>query len=1181
MPTTPTFIHLRMHSEYSVSDGIVRIDSAVANAVADNMPALALTDLSNLFGMVKFYERARSKGIKPITGCDVWITNESDRDKPSRLLLLCKSYSGYLLLCRLLSRAYRENQYRGQAEIKKTWLNKNEIGTNGLIALSGAHLGDISMALMQDNFVQAKALAQEWSDLFPNHFYIEVQRVGRTNEEVVLQNSLVLASVLCLPVVATQPVQFMTPEDYKAHEARVCIAEGYVLGDRRRLKNFTEQQYFKTQAEMETLFADIPVALANSVEIAKRCNHILELGVNRLPLFPTPNNESLEKYLHDQALAGLVSRMRALFPDTVRREAKMPQYRARLDFEVTTIVQMGFAGYFLIVADFINWAKQNGVPVGPGRGSGAGSLVAYSLGITDLDPLRYDLLFERFLNPERVSMPDFDIDFCQDGREQVIDYVRQKYGAESVSQIVTFGTMAAKAVIRDVGRSLDLPYNFVDQLAKLVPFELGMTLKKAREIEPQLNQRAQNEEEVRTLLELAERLEGITRNVGMHAGGVLIAPGKITDFCPIYCADSADSVVSQLDKDDVEKIGLVKFDFLGLRTLTILDWTVRYIRQRDSGSENRNINITPRDISQEVAEYRTANPKFFSLETIPLEDSTTYALLRQGNVVGVFQFESRGMKDLLQKTKPDCFEDIIALVALYRPGPMDLIPEFTERKLGKRVEYPDPRLQPILSPTYGVMIYQEQVMQIAQVIGGYSLGSADLLRRAMGKKKVEEMELQRDFFVSGAIKNGLTKRKAAELFGLMEKFAGYGFNKSHAAAYALIAFQTAYLKAHYPAEFMAATLSADMDDTDKVHSFFEDSIANKIVILPPDINLSVYRFVPMDGKTIRYGLGAVKGTGESAITIITKARNQFGPYTDLFDFCQRVDKRIVNRRVLESLIRAGAFDSINNHRAGLLASVGIALEYAEQTSRAANQVSLFCEDGIAVEKPHLISVPQWVEKEKLQNEKLALGFYLSGHPYNAYAHELRNFVPTQLDRLNPQREPQILAGIIYSIRIQMTRRGKMGVIVLDDGNARVELVVYSELFDANRNWLKEDQLLVVEAKVSSKGSNGENSGGLRISTDKLFDLAGARSYYAKGMWLHCNGSSNAVKLRNLLAPYRNTGIPNNSANNSCYCPVSVIYRNQSAACEIELGDAWRVSLHDNLLQSLSEHFQAENVRVIY
>jgi DNA polymerase-3 subunit alpha len=1172
-----------MHSEYSVSDGIVRIDGAVEKAVSDNMPALALTDLSNLFGMVKFYERTRSRGIKPIIGCEVWITNESDRDKPSRLLLLCKSYSGYLLLCRLLSRAYRENQYRGRAEVKKSWLNRNEIGTQGLIALSGAHLSEINMVLMQDDFDQAKILAQEWSDLFPDHFYIEIQRVGRNNEEIILQNSLALASALRLPVVATHPVQFLSPEEYKAHEARVCIAEGYVLGDRRRPKKFTKQQYFKTQAEMKALFSDIPVALANSVEIAKRCNQLLELGVNRLPLFPTPNNESLEKYLHDQALDGLENRMKSLFPDPDKRDLKMPQYRTRLDFEVTTIVQMGFAGYFLIVSDFINWAKQNGVPVGPGRGSGAGSLVAFSLGITDLDPLRYDLLFERFLNPERVSMPDFDIDFCQDGRERVIEYVKQKYGAESVSQIVTFGTMAAKAVIRDVGRVLDLPYNFVDKLAKLIPFELGMTLKKAREIEPQLNQRAQEEEEVRILLELAEGLEGITRNVGMHAGGVLIASGKITDFCPVYCADSTDSVVSQLDKDDVEKIGLVKFDFLGLRTLTILDWTVRYIRQRVSESGANKDSIISEKIPQEVSNPETENHEFISLETLPLEDPATYSLLRQGNVVGVFQFESRGMKDLLQKTKPDRFEDIIALVALYRPGPMDLIPEFTERKLGKRVEYLDPRLQPILSPTYGVMIYQEQVMQIAQVIGGYSLGSADLLRRAMGKKKVEEMEQQRDIFVNGAIKNGLTKSKAAELFGLMEKFAGYGFNKSHAAAYALIAFQTAYLKAHYPSEFMAATLSADMDDTDKVHAFFEDSIANHILVLPPDINLSVYRFVPVDGKTIRYGLGAVKGTGESAITVITRERDQAGPYTDLFDFCQRVDKRIINRRVLESLIRAGTFDSINTHRAGLLASVGVALESAEQTSRAVNQVSLFSGDDIASERPCTVSVRQWEEKERLQNEKMALGFYLSGHPFNIYADELKNFVSTRLDRLSPQRDPQLLAGIIYSIRIQITKRGKkMGVIVLDDGKARVELVVYSEIFDANRDWLKEDQLLVVEAKVVSKGANEESSGGLRITTNKLFDLAGARSRYAKSIRLNCNGLSNAVKLKDLLAPYRNNGSTTfNNENNSCYCPVSIIYQNQNAGCKIELGDEWRVNLHDNLLQSLTEHFQAENVRVIY
>ncbi|MEO7320221.1 MAG: DNA polymerase III subunit alpha, partial [Nitrosospira sp.] len=644
MTTSPTFIHLRLHSEYSIVDGIVRIDDAVAKAVSDRMPALALTDLSNLFGLVKFYQEARDKGIKPIIGCDVWITNEDDRDKPARILLLCQSYSGYLLLCRLLSRAYRENQRQGCAEIKKSWFSENGNGTTGLIALSGANLGDIGVMLMQNNLFQAETLAREWGDLFPGRFYIEVQRIGHTNSETLVQRSLVVASLLRLPVVATQSVQFLNPDDYKAHEARVCIAEGYVLGDRRRPKNCTEEQYFKTQAEMATLFADIPAALANTVELSKRCNLILELGVNRLPLFPTPNNESLELYLRSQAAAGLEERMKALFPIAAARDAQMQKYRARLDFEATTIVQMGFAGYFLIVADFINWAKHNSVPVGPGRGSGAGSLVAYSLGITDLDPLRYDLLFERFLNPERVSMPDFDIDFCQEGREHVIEYVKQKYGAESVSQIATFGTMAAKAVVRDVGRVLDLPYNFVDQLAKLVPFDLGMTLKKAREEEPQLNHRAQTEEEVRNLLELAERLEGLTRNVGMHAGGVLIASGKITDFCPVYCTDSGDSVISQLDKDDVEKIGLVKFDFLGLRTLTILDWTVRYIRQRDPKATEKETG-QPASAIRGITESAIGTSESFCLENLPLDDPATYALLRQGNAVGVFQFESRGMKD--------------------------------------------------------------------------------------------------------------------------------------------------------------------------------------------------------------------------------------------------------------------------------------------------------------------------------------------------------------------------------------------------------------------------------------------------------------------------------------------------------------------------------------------------------
>jgi DNA polymerase-3 subunit alpha len=1177
------FVHLRLHSEYSITDGIVRVDEAVSKAAADCMPALALTDLSNLFGLVKFYQEARANGVKPIIGCDVWISNEADRDKSARILLLCQSYAGYLRLCRLLSRAYRENQRRGRAEIKKTWFGNDEEGTGGLIALSGADTGDIGLALMQNDTVQANALATGWEGFFPGRFYMEVQRTGNTNAETLVQRSLMLASTLGLPVVATHPVQFLNSEDYRAHEARVCIAEGYVLGDRRRPQSCTEQQYFKTQAEMRELFADIPSALINTAEVAKRCNLSLELGVNRLPLFPTPNHESLEHYLREQAETGLEIRMKALFPDAAARSMEMPKYRARLEFETNTIVQMGFAGYFLIVADFINWAKKNGVPVGPGRGSGAGSLVAFSLGITDLDPLRYDLLFERFLNPERVSMPDFDIDFCQDGREQVIEYVKQKYGAESVSQIATFGTMAAKAVVRDVGRVLDLPYNFVDQLAKLVPFELGMTLKKARAEEPQLNLRAQAEEEVRNLLELAERLEGLTRNVGMHAGGVLIASGKITDFCPVYCTDAGDSVISQLDKDDVEKIGLVKFDFLGLRTLTILDWTMRYIRQCKTSATARG-DESP---AQQVREPDTNDLACFSLENLPLDDPATYALLRKGNAVGIFQFESRGMKDLLQKARPDRFEDIIALVALYRPGPMALIPEFVERKHGKRVEYLDSRLRPILEPTYGVMIYQEQVMQIAQVIGGYSLGSADLLRRAMGKKKVEEMALQRDIFVAGAVNNGLARDDAAELFNLMEKFAGYGFNKSHAAAYALIAFQTAYLKAHYPSEFMAATLSADMDDTDKVHAFFEDSLANGLIILPPDINSSGYRFLPIDEKTIRYGLGAVKGTGESAIGAILQARERGGAYTDLFDFCLRVDKRIVNRRVVESLIRAGAFDSLNSHRAGLLASVGVALEAAEQVARAANQVSLFGGTSGAGEQLTPINVPAWAEKEKLRNEKMALGFYLSGHPFAAYEEGLKSFVRTRLDRLNPQREPQLLAGIVYAIRTQMTRRGRMGVIVLDDGKARIEVVVYSELFESARNWVKEDQLLLVEAKVNNRVGDDESGGELRVSAERLYDLDNARSRYAKNIKLYCNGSSSGARLKEILAPYLRSSngrrASHGGSKNSTeqYCPVWVVYHNRGALCELELGEAWRVSLEESLIQSLEAHLKAGNVEITY
>ncbi|MEY3804377.1 MAG: polymerase alpha subunit, partial [Pseudomonadota bacterium] len=1012
---SPSFVHLRCHSEYSIVDGIVRIDDYVQQARADNMPALALTDLNNLFGAIKFYKAARAKGLKPILGCDIWLENPLNRDQPSRLLLLCQSHAGYLLLCQLLSRAYLSNQHRGRAEFKRAWFE--ECGTEGLILLSGAMQGEVGQACVQGNLALAKKLAQEWHDLFPDRYYLEVQRVATdasAQQEAYIAQARAIANSLSLPLVATQPIQFISPDDFRAHEARTCISEGYVLADTRRPKHFTPEQYFKTQQQLTDLFADMPDALQNTVEIAKRCNLSLTLGKNYLPNFPTPNNESLTDYLVSEARRGLVARLQVLYPDEALRQAKTPEYEARLDFETQVINQMGFAGYFLIVADFINWAKNNGVPVGPGRGSGAGSVVAYSLGITDLDPLEYKLLFERFLNPDRVSMPDFDIDFCQEGRDRVIDYVKQKYGLDAVSQIATFGTMAAKAVVRDVGRVLDLPFGFVDGISKLIPLELGITLSDALEKEPQLAERREKEEELQELLELALRLEGLVRNVGMHAGGVLISPGKISDFSPIYCQADGGSLVSQYDKDDVEAVGLVKFDFLGLRTLTILELALL------NANKQRALEGLPP----------------LSFATLPIDDKATFHLLKTANTTAVFQLESRGMKDMLKQAMPDCFEDIIALVALYRPGPMDLIPDYCRRKHGKqRVEYPHPLTESILKETYGIAVYQEQVMQIAQVVAGYSLGGADLLRRAMGKKKQEEMDAQRKTFVEGAVKNNMTERQATELFDLLEKFAGYGFNKSHAAAYALVAYQTAYLKAHYPAAFLASTLSADMNNTDSVHSFYDDCGPNQIEVLPPDVNRSDFKFTPIDKQQILYGLGAVKGTGLAAIEVIMQAREADGPFKDLFDFCNRLDLRKVNRRVVESLIRAGAFDSLSPdpaqpNRNALLAGVATAMAAAEQNSANRQQNSLFGE-AADNEVNVLPNVPAWSEQQRLLEEKAALGFYFSGHPYAAYQKDLGQFISSSLANLSPKEQPQLLAGIVSGIRVRMTGRGKMAIVGLD------------------------------------------------------------------------------------------------------------------------------------------------------
>jgi DNA polymerase-3 subunit alpha len=1140
----PRFVHLRLHSEYSVTDGIVRLEDAVARAAADGMPALALTDNANLFGMVKFYKAARAAGVKPIVGADCWIQNETDRDKPSRLLLLCASREGYLRLSSLLSRAWLSNQHRARAEIARAWFG--ELGTDGLIALSGAAAGDVGQALAAGNSAAAERYAAAWEKLFPGRYYLELQRAGFAHAEPLLAHTLALALKSDLPVVATHPVQFLSRDDFRAHEARVCIAAGYLLRDPRRPRHFTPEQYWKTQEEMAQLFADLPQALENAVEIARRCSLALELNKTRLPDFPTPAGVAVDQHLREESERGLARRLERLFPESARRAEALPRYRERLEFEIRTIAQMGFAGYFLIVADFISWARGNGVPVGPGRGSGAGSLVAYALGITDLDPIRYELLFERFLNPERISMPDFDIDFCQDGRDRVIDYVRRKYGAESVSQIATFGTMAARAVVRDTGRVLDLGYNFCDQVAKLIPAQPGqtVTLADARRLEPLLAERERKEDDVRELLALGEKLEGLTRNVGMHAGGVLIAPGRLTDYCPLYAAEGTANVISQLDKDDVEAIGLVKFDFLGLTTLTILDWAERYVRQLGNAD--------------------------FSVDAIPLDDAATYALLAAGNAAAVFQFESRGMRDLLKQAPPARFEDVIALVALYRPGPMELIPDYVACKQGrKRLEYLDPRLESILSPTYGVMVYQEQVMQIAQVIGGYTLGGADKLRRAMGKKDQKEMDDQRDIFVAGAEKNGLARGRAMQLFDLMAKFAGYGFNKSHAAAYALLAYQTAYLKAHHLAAFIAANLSAVMDDTDKVRQLHDDALANGLRILPPDINASGYRFVPVDRGMVRYGLGAVRGTGASAVEAIVEARNH-GPFSGLFEFCRRVDKRFVNRRAIEALVRAGAFDALVPDRARLLASVGRAIEAAEQAERRKSQSSLFGEAGVAeVEREGLLEAQPWDLKQRLVEEKVALGFNISGHLFSVYEGELTGLPRQALAQLAPAEHPVLVAGIVVEARPQMTRRGRMMVVRLEDRSAQVEVSVYSELLDAQRDRIRTDALLLVRGKVQ----RDMMTGGTRVVADELLDLPAVRARYAARLCLAMNGQADAQRLKELLAPYRTAEGP--------ACPVVIHYENDSASCDVALGAAWRVRPDERLISDLQAWLAPENVQVVY
>ncbi|CAD5249654.1 MULTISPECIES: DNA polymerase III subunit alpha [Halomonadaceae] len=1157
---TVPFVHLRLHSEYSLVDGLVKLKSLVSTTAERAMPALALTDETNLFGLVKFYKAAQGAGLKPIIGSDLWLHNPHDESHPYRLTLLAMNDIGYRNLTELISKGWTHGQRQGRAILDKQWVLEQ---SEGLIALSGAREGEIGRHLLSDHEQDARVLLEEWQAAFPERFYLELIRTGRPLEEACVHASVKLAIETGTPVVATNDVRFLEREDYWAHETRVAIGEGKALDDPRRERRYTEEQYLKSPDEMAALFADIPEALENSVMIAERCSVDVRLGEIFLPEFGIPEGMTQDEFFRKVSHDGLTERLDFLFPaeryprDSEEYQAIDQRYRDRLEFELNVIIQMGFPGYFLIVMDFIQWAKDNRVPVGPGRGSGAGSLVAYAQKITDLDPIGYDLLFERFLNPERVSMPDFDVDFCMEKRDKVIEYVAERYGRNAVSQIVTFGTMAAKAVVRDVARAQGRPYSLGDKLSKLIPFEVGMTLAKAIEQEPALKEFIGNDEEAEEIWEMALKLEGTTRGTGKHAGGVVIAPTKLTDFSPLLCDEDGSGLVVQFDKNDIEEAGLVKFDFLGLRTLTIIDWALEMVDKVRSVNGQDPLNI----------------------DSIPLDDAPTFEMLKRAETTAVFQLESRGMKELIKRLLPDSLDDMIALVALFRPGPLQsgMVDDFINRKHGRaEVSYPHPDyqhelLKPVLAPTYGIILYQEQVMQIAQVMAGYSLGQADMLRRAMGKKKPEEMAKQRDGFMEGCAANGIDKDLAGNIFDLVEKFAGYGFNKSHSAAYALVSYQTAWLKAHYPGPFMAAVMSTEMDNLDKVVPLIEECRNLKLTVTPPNVNVGGYKFTVDTDARVVYGLGAIRGVGEGPIGAIVEAREADGPFKDIFDFCRRIDPKRMNKRTLEALIRSGALDTLGPNRAVLFAAMEDALKAAAQNHANQNlgMLDMFGDafaaadesDGDSNVYAEYINAREWTDRERLSGEKDTLGLYLTGHPIDEYERELKRFVSTRISDLKPSRDPQRVAGLVVGVRTMKSKRGDtMAFITLDDRTGRIEASLFGELFEQLRGQIEADQVLIVEGEVSSD----EYSGGLRLRGKDVTPMVTARIRYGQAVELALDaGQINGrliETLRDSLTPYRDQeGLP-----------VRLQYRHPAAVAWLELADEWKVAPSDDLLLALQD-----------
>ncbi|HIQ34110.1 DNA polymerase III subunit alpha [Acinetobacter venetianus] len=1143
------FVHLGIHTEFSITESIVRIPDLVKVAVAEEMPALAITDLSNLHAAVKFYGACLGKGIKPIMGSVIRLN-----DAEHKATLLAMSNTGWRNLTEIVSRGFIEGQQLSIPCIQKEWVLEQ---SEDLIILLGQH-SDVGRMLCSSNPQKAEPLLEAWIEKFGNRVYLALTRTNRSGEEDFIQQAVKLAAKYQIGVVAHNDVHFVEQDDFEAHEARVCIADGYVLGDDKRPKNYSTEQYFKTAEQMSELFSDIPSAIENTYQIAKRCNVELQLGTYFLPDFPIPDGYTIDTYFEHLSREGLEERLNHLYPIAERDEdwadIRKP-YDERIKYEVDIILKMGFPGYFLIVMDFIQWAKNNGVPVGPGRGSGAGSLVAYSLKITDLDPLRYDLLFERFLNPERVSMPDFDVDFCIAGRDRVIEYVAQNYGRQAVSQIATFGTMAAKGAIRDVARVLGKSYGLADRISKMVPTKpLGVDLKQAIELEPQLKDIVTNpanpdNDDASEIWEMALKLEGITRNTGKHAGGVVIAPGKITDYSAVLCDADGTNRVAQYDKDDVEAAGLVKFDFLGLRNLTVIEDAVQNINKR---------------IKSEVP---------LNISNVPLDDKDAYLVFAEANTTAVFQFESVGMKKMLKEARPSKFEEIIAFVSLYRPGPMDLIPDFIHRMHGGEFEYLHPLLEGVLEPTYGIMVYQEQVMQAAQFCAGYTLGGADLLRRAMGKKKPEEMVKQRQIFIKGAAEKEIDEATANHIFDYMEKFAGYGFNKSHAAAYALVAYHTAWLKAHYPAEFMAAVMSSEMQNTDSVVFLIDDCRNNKLEVLPPSVNMSLYHFHASDEQTIVYGLGAIKGVGEQAMQSVIDSRINDGPYKDLFDFCHRIDLKKINKRTLEALIRAGALDCLGIERSSLMAQLPEAVQAAEQarSNRETGIMDLFGEVEEVQRKPAK-PVKPWSDEVRLKGEKDTLGLYLTGHPIDVYRPELKSFIPAKLNEVTPTRRgvTTVFAGLVLDVANFPNRI----MITLDDGTARIEVSCNHERFQRYKDIVRLEQVVVIEGEIYER--EGFDRPMARLS--KAFNLNEIRQKRAQSIQIRLPNDlmtkTLAKDLQNMLLPYCNVDMCQ-------HIGIHIQVEQSFATAELHLGPQWKVAPLDELLGKLRDYFGKEAIHIEY